>query len=193
MNPQKRVFIVHGLGGSPQNCWFPWLKNELEGRGFFVAALAMPHPEIPMIEEWVPYIANAVGESDENTFFVGHSIGCSAILRYIEGIESPVGGVVCVAGYLRMLSYESPEEERIEKPWLETEINFETIKRNIGKIVAIFSDDDPEVDLGNKALFEKNLSARTILEHNKGHFSDDAGVVELPSVLEAVVEIANEN
>ena len=47
------------------------------------------------------------------------------------------------------------------------------------------------MDLGDKELFEKNLNAKTLIEHNKGHFSDDAGVKELPSALEAILEMIN--
>lgn len=84
---QKRVFIIHGWDGSPQNCWFPWLKNELEKKGFSVGVPPMPHPEIPTISDWVNCIAVAVGQPDENTFFVGHSIGCQAILRLSSSIQ----------------------------------------------------------------------------------------------------------
>lgn len=189
---QKRVFIVHGWDGSPGNCWFPWLKNELEERGFVVQALAMPHPETPTIADWVNCLANAVSEADENTYFVGHSIGCQTILRYMEQLEKPIGGVVCVAGFFRLLHLVTDEEKRIARPWLETPIDCEKIKRQAGKIIAIFSDNDPDVDLGDKEVFESRLGAKTIVEHGKGHFSDDAGVKELPSALEAVLAVAGE-
>ncbi len=45
----KRVFIVHGWDGYPTEGWFPWLKAELEKRGFTVAVPAMPHPERPTV------------------------------------------------------------------------------------------------------------------------------------------------
>ena len=191
---QKRIFIVHGWDGSPQNCWFPWLKNKLEEKGFFVEAPAMPNPEIPEVKSWVSCLRNAVGETDENTYFVGHSIGCQTILRYIEQLpaESRVGGVVCVAGFFRLLHLETDEEKEIAKPWLETQMDFEKIKKHTNKIIAIFSDDDPDVDLGDKELFKTYLNAKTIVEHRKGHFSDDAGIKELSSALEAVLEIAGE-
>ena len=69
-------------------------------------------------------------------------------------------------------------------------IDPEKIKQKAGSIIAIFSDDDPDVDLGDKDLFEERINAKTIIEHCKGHFSDDAGVKELPSALEAILEIA---
>ena len=29
----KKVFIIHGWEGYPEEGWFPWLKKELESRG----------------------------------------------------------------------------------------------------------------------------------------------------------------
>jgi hypothetical protein len=189
---QKRAFLIHGWDGSPENCWFPWLKNELEKKEFVVQVLSMPHPENPTIVDWVGYLAKVVGEPDENTFFIGHSIGCQTILRYIEQIQKPIGGVVCVAGFFRLLHLATNEEKEIAKSWLEVQMDFKKIKKSTNRIIAIFSDDDPDVDLGDKELFEKYLNAKTIVEHQKGHFSDDAGIKELPSALDAVLEVAGE-
>ena len=33
--------------------------------------------------------------NDENTYFVGHSIGCQAIMRYLESVDvKKIGGVL---------------------------------------------------------------------------------------------------
>ncbi len=189
---RKRVFIIHGWGGSPQNCWFPWLKNELEKKGFAVQVLSMPHSENPTITGWVNYLVNAVGEPDKNTFFVGHSIGCQTILRYIEQLQKPIGGVVCVAGFFKLLHLATNEEKEIAKPWLETRMDFKKIKELVNKIVAIFSDDDPLVPISDAKIFESKLGAKIIIEHGKEHFSENSGIEELPSALEAVLEIAGE-
>ena len=190
---QKRVFIIHGWDGHPDEGWFPWLKTELEKNGFRVYVPSMPEPAEPKIEAWVSHLSKTVGDIDENTYFVGHSIGCQAILRYIEKLQKPIGGAVCVAGFLNSSNLATDEENKIAKPWLETPIDYEKIKKNAGKITAIFSDDDESVGLENKDLFEKLLDAKTIIAHNKGHFSDDAGIKELPSALDAVLEISEKN
>ena len=41
-------------------------------------------------------------------------------------------------------------------------------------------------------LTKKPLWAKIIVEHQKGHFSGDDGIKELPSALEALLEIAGE-
>ena len=84
---QKRVFIVHGWDGHPKEGWFPWLKQELEKHGFDVFVPQMPEPIMPKIEAWVSHLAGIVNKPDKNTCFVGHSIGCQAILRYLETLD----------------------------------------------------------------------------------------------------------
>jgi len=54
---KKRVYIVHGWGGSPKNDWVPWAKKELEKSGFLVYTPKMPDTENPKINVWVPYLA----------------------------------------------------------------------------------------------------------------------------------------
>ena len=193
MHQKKRVFIIHGWDGSPRDCWLPWLKNELDKIGFTVTVPSMPHPKNPIIEEWVLHLSNEVGKPDKHTYFVGHSIGCQTILRYIEHCKIPIGGIVCVAPWFTLPHLRTDEEKKIAQPWLETSLDYKNIKRRANKIITIFSDDDPVVDLKDKELFENRLSAKTVVEHNKGHFDDSSGVKKLPSALEAVLEVAGEN
>src|SRR3989344_2509221 len=193
MPQKKRVFIIHGWYGSPKDCWLPWLKNELKKIGFFVTVPSMPHPENPTIKDWVLHLSNEVGKPDKNTYFVGHSVGCQTILRYIDKTKKPIGGVVFVAPWFTLPHLRTDEEKKIAQPWLETPMDYKNIKRRANKIIAIFSDDDPDVDLKDKELFENRLSAKTVIEHSKGHFDDDAGIKKLPSALEAALEIAGEN
>ena len=187
----KRAFIIHGWDGYPDEGWFPWLKNELEQKDFQVQVPAMPEPAEPKIEAWVSHLSKIVGDVDENTFFVGHSIGCQTILRYLESLpaDKKVGGVIFVAGWFTLMNSETEEEKRIGKPWLETPIDFEKVKQHTKKFFAVFSDDDEVVPQDNKKLFEERLDAKTAIEHGKGHFSGSDGVKELPSILEAILSL----
>lgn len=186
----KRVFIIHGWDGYPEEGWFPWLKAKLEKSGFIVAVPAMPNPSEPVIAEWVGHLANIVGTADEHTYFVGHSIGCQTILRYVETLNAPVGGVVCVAGFFELADLGTEDERRIAKPWVKTSIDFEKVRRISPRITVIFSDDDPDVPLvSNRNTFERHLGARVVVESGKGHFTESDGVTELPSALQAVLDM----
>lgn len=187
----KRVFIIHGWDGYPEEGWFPWLKQEFEKNGFQVQVPAMPEPAEPKIGAWVSHLAKTVGDVDENTFFVGHSIGCQTILRYLESLptDKKVGGVIFVAGWFTLMNLETDEEKEIAQPWLETPIDFEKVKQRTRKFFAVFSDNDEVVPFNNKELFEQRLGAKTAVEHQKGHFSGSDGVNDLSGVLESILSI----
>ncbi len=188
----KKVFIIHGWEGYPEEGWFPWLKKELENRGFEVYVPAMPDSAEPKIETWIPFLAKLVGSPNTDTFFVGHSIGCQAIIRYLETLPEGVkiGGAVFVAGWYNLRNLETEEEKRIVGPWVNTPRDDEKIRKAVNKAVAIFSDNDPFVMKANQKSWKERVGAKIIVEHNKGHFSGSDGITELPSALDAVLEIA---
>ena len=172
----KRVFIIHGWGGSPECNWFPWLKKELEARGFEVHSLEMPNIDFPVINEWVSALKKEVGKPDKETYFIGHSIGCQTIMRYLQDINVKVGGVLFVAGFVNsnhdLLADLSTEEKKIIEPWLTTPIYFDKVKRSANKIVSIFSDDDPFVPLDDNKIFKDKLNSKIIILKHKGHILD---------------------
>lgn len=191
----KRVIIAHGWDGYPEEGWFPWLKKELEAKGFEVIVPQLPDPENPRISKWVPRLAEVVGTPDEQTYFVGHSMGCQTIARYLESLpeEIQVGGAVFVAGFFKHLTglEDDPDVQETDKHWLGTPVELEKVKSHLPKSVAIFSDDDPWVPLDNQEDFKNVLGSEIVMEHDKGHFSGGRdGITELPVVLEKVLEIS---
>ena len=194
INMKKRVFIIHGWDGYPEEGWFPWLKKELELRDFEVFVPAMPDPAKPKIENWIPFLSRLVGLPDQQTFFVGHSIGCQAIIRYLETLPegTTIGGAVFVAGWynLRSLQNETEEDKQIANPWINTPRDDNKIRKVVNKAVAIFSDNDPFVLPENQESWKEKVGAKIIIEHNKGHFSGSDGIAELPVVLESVLNLA---
>ncbi|MFH1938328.1 MAG: alpha/beta hydrolase [Patescibacteria group bacterium] len=191
---QKRIIIIHGWEGSPKREWFPWIRKELEKRDFNIIIPEMPNPEEPRIKEWVNHISSIVEDSDENTYFIGHSIGCQAILRYLESLDNKkIGGIIFVAGFFKLTNLETEEEEEIANPWLETPIDFNKVKKATNNITAIFSDNDSFVPLEvNKKIFEEKLEAKIIIEQNKGHFNEDSGIFEIPVVLKILLDYIGE-
>ena len=190
---QKIVFIIHGWWGDPKEGWFPWLKKELEKRGFEVFIPKMPDTGKPKIDRWVGKLAKIAGRVDKNTYFVGHSIGAQAIMRYLEKLpkNKKIGGAIFVAGWFKLTNLE-PKEKPIAKPWLETPLNFKKIKKTDNKFVAIFSDNDLYVPLKiNSDIFRKKLGAKIIIQHKKGHFSGSDGIKKLPIVLNELLKMAN--
>ena len=184
----KKVYIIHRWDGHPKADWYVWLKGQLQDMGLEVHILEMPNPEEPDVKTWPAFIFGQVGESNSNMIFIGHSIGCQAILRYLQNSKFSALGVICVAGWFLLKDLEGEEEWEIAKPWLDIlSIDFEKARQNSGKLIAIFSDNDPYVPLEeNIKIFKDKLSAEVIKQKNKGHFTEDDGVRKLPAVLEEV-------
>ncbi len=183
----KRVIIVHRWAGSPSDDWYPWLKKELESRGFSVVVPQMPDTDKPHIDKWIDHLRKIVGKLDENTYFVGHSVGCQAIIRYLETVPGKVGGIVLVAGWLGLRNLETEEEKEIAYSWENEPINFERTKEKTKKIVAIFSDDDPWVPVKDAELFKNKLGAKIIIRHKMQHFTEKS----LPFLLEEIIKITS--
>ena len=187
----KKVIVVHRWDGSPSADWYPWLKEEVEKKNIQVFIPEIPDPSKPKIEKWVSFLKKEIKDIDEETFFVGHSIGCQTILRYLESLpaDKKVGGATFVAGWFTLMNLKTDEEKEIAKPWLETPIDFAKVKQHTKKFFAVFSDNDEVVPQDNKKLFEEKLGSKTAIEHGKGHFSGSDGVKELPSILEEILSL----
>lgn len=170
----KKIIMVHGWGGN--SSYFDDLKKELEEKAE-VIALDMPDTDNPRIESWVNYLDKKV-RINEETYFIGHSIGCQAIMRYLENLpkNAMVNGVFFIAGWVNLKGLDS-YEKLIAKPWLETPVDFNKVKEHCKKIMAIFSDDDPYVSLDNVNLFKDKLGAKTKLLNNKEHIENIKDVI----------------
>ncbi len=181
----KRVFLIHGWEGSPGKNWFVWMKKELEQRGFNVIALAMPDSTNPKRDAWVSHLAETVGAPNEETYFIGHSLGCITILRYLETLQEnqKIGGAVLVAGFGHNLEYEGYKNEL--SSFFQTPVDWEEIKKHCNKFIAIHSEDDPYVPIKHNALFQEKLGAKSIVEHGRGHYDDK----EYPTILDAFLSI----
>ena len=175
----KKVFIIHGWDGYPEEGIFPWLKKELENRGFVVCNPAMPEPLNPQIDLWVEFLGKQVGIPDKDTVFFGHSIGSQTILRYLESLpeDIKVGGAVFLAPWVNLnpRAYENDKDKKIAKPWLETKLGWRKVKSHTDKFICIFSDNDALVPISDSIIFERELGAKIIVEHGKEHFSEAAG------------------
>ncbi len=187
----KRAIIVHCWEGYPEYCWYPYVKKQLEEKGFDVKVPEFPETDAPKQNKWVPYLAEAVGKPDENSFLIGHSIGCATIFRYLETLaeNEKVGGVVLVAGFTDNLGYEEI------KNFFETPLDFVKIKNRVKNgFVAIFSDNDPHVDLKNADVLKEKLGAEIIIKNNMGHFSGaiegEKSCLELPDAVESIEKLS---
>lgn len=192
----KRVFIIHGLGASPDSNWFSWLKDELEHVGYEVEVPVMPNTNNPRTDSWISKISEVVGKADKDTYFVGHSLGCLAIVKYIETLprDTQIGGAIFVAGFFFLSALLSDiwsdyTIREIYEDWSKHPVDFNKVRSHLKSSIAIFSDNDPWVPLENGDVFSNELNSKVIVEHNAGHLTGGFEFTEFHHILDAVLEI----
>ncbi len=200
-NMTKRVNIIHGWDGHPQDAWIPWLTKELQARSLEVAAPQMPHAEMPKLEEWVLALQALQNNVDVNTYFVCHSMGCKSTAKFLESLPDGVmvGGVVFLAGFFKRLSnleVDEPGVPETAKKFLEVPIDFEKVRSHIRQSIAIFSDDDRFVPLDNADDFRDKLGSEIQIIQNMDHFWTKKPdwqeyYRELPILLDATLKLTH--
>ena len=164
----KKIYLVHCWDGTSFDGWYPWLAEKINNKNVNINKFDMPNTVNPQIEDWVDYLNSKVELLNEETYFIGHSIGCQTVLRYLETKEiTKIGGILLVAPWLDLLpeAIEDEDSYNTAQPWINIPIDFEKIKQFTNNISCIFSDND--VSLEQEKEFRNKLNVKTIIVNNK--------------------------
>ena len=181
------VFIFHGIGGNSEENWFPWLKKELESAGHRAIVPDLPHADTPKLDEWTEHMKKYEESIDNETVFVGHSLGGIFALRLLERMKSPIHAtflVATVTGPDDGLQYKSLMTTFTELP-----LNKETIKGNAGEIHFLHSDNDPYIPLLHVKELTKKLDGAIEVILGGEHLSAPGGHTEFPLLLEKILSV----
>ena len=191
----KKIYMVHCWDGNRDDGWYPWLDENISDENVKVYRFNMPDTNNPKIDVWVSYLSEQVKDLDSETYFVGHSIGCQTIMRYLQDKDIKIGGILFVAPWLELLPEAVSDKKSLitATPWLNTPICFDNIRNICDNITCIFSDNDYFVPLEQESEFKKLLNAKTIIVNGMGHISIDDGIEELEEAYDALMEIINKN
>jgi len=187
---KSNIFIFHGTEGYPEENWFPWLKKELEQKGYKVFVPQFPSPpKVPAkISEWFEVLKNYEQYIDENAILIGHSLGGVFTLRVLEKLESPIKAAFLIGtpiGIRPLLNYERDDS------FSGFNFDWENIKKKTQQFqfVVFQSDNDPYVCLENGEQLAKNLNVKLNFVANAGHFNTKAGYTKFEQLKNKVLEI----
>lgn len=164
----KKALILHGTGGSSKDNWFPWLKQELEAKGYIVWCPDLPEAEKPNIERYNNFIVkNKDFQLDKNTILIGHSSGSVAILGLLEALPDAVSVGACylVGSFKNDLGWDSLKELFI-KPF-----DFGKIRQKSRLWYFIHSDNDPHCPLAHAEYLHDHIGGDLIVLPGQKHFS----------------------
>lgn len=161
----KNAIILHGTSGTPEQFWFPWLKKELEAKGYAVWVPQLPEADTPKKELWIPYILEH-GRFTAETIIVGHSAGSPATLAVLEKLQLTIKQAILVAAYF--------EPVNAITGILQKTYDWQKIKSHVQDITVINSDNDPWHcdDQQGLRLFH-HLGGTIILRHGEGHMGSE--------------------
>lgn len=170
----KKVFIVHGFGGIPNAGWMSWIMKELSKERTYSCVLPMPDSKKPVVSKWIEEIAHAVDNSSEDEIFlVGHSLGSTAILKYLESTpeNKKISCVILVSGLISPLDPENEQSVyRAIDSFVIPKIDLSKVKGKVGKIIVLHSKDDPAVPFHHGEVISKALDCEFIQTEKGGHF-----------------------
>jgi len=178
----KRVIIIHGWADVPNRGWQGWLGRELSKQGVEVIAPAMPRPKLPVLADWHATIADVVGELDEETVLIGHSLGTFSLLRFLENYQGKgkAGQLILVAGFLE-------NGGRSLKPYFAPVPDLTRVSERVENIYHIFSDKDHLVTPDKSQKLAHLLKGKTYQLPGYGHFMTNK-IVEFPLVLDIITD-----
>lgn len=183
----KKAIIIHCWDGDPEYCWYPYVRHQLEIRGFEVKVPFFPEA-LPLLGEWLIKIKKVINSPDKNTFLIGHSLGGIAILKYLQALppDQKVGGVVLVATFTDNMGF-LPLANFFTKP-----LDYQAIKQHTKNFIVIASDNDPYVKFKHASILQRCLDAEVIWKHQE-HFTETRNKIqclELPEVVLAVEKLS---
>lgn len=175
----KKALILHSYTNTPEGNWYPWLKVELEKRGYEVWVPQLPTMEGPKPDMEV--MLRAIMERDwvdEETVVVGHSLGAVLTIRLAERVKFFQG--IVLAGW------DFDDLDPRDELFWPSKIDFQKVKSNVLRWIVPISDNDPYVSAYMTERMAERLGAKVIKMGQRGHFCTGDGVTEVPEILEWV-------
>ena len=164
----KNAIILHGLSGSSNENWFPWLKDELVKSGYTVRVPDLPHSDDPDRNEWIEAITKIFADWKlEETIVIAHSLGVPAVLDFLELNDKGVlKKLVSVAGFAHAYGFQANQKYMESRS-----IDLENVKKKISRTIAIYSDNDPYVTQEALKGLADGLGGEKVLLKGQKHFS----------------------
>ncbi len=179
------VFIFHGYGAEPGSNWFPWLKGELEAKGYTVFVPAFPDTEHPDREKWLKHFEQYRKDVDEDTIFVGHSLGAPFILNILETLDKPIKAAFLVSGFIGELG---PMFDPYVGSIANRNFDWDKIRKNCKKFVIFASDNDPYVPLEKAEELNKKLPSELVIIKGAEHLNAGSGYFTFDELRDAILQ-----
>lgn len=163
-----KVILLHSTDGNDQSNWIPWMKQQLEKRGFEVYAPSLPNAAYPNGEEWTEFIIqNTPFEIDNDTIIIGHSAGAALIPMLLCKLpsETKIKKAILVSSFCTDLGWDKLKDLHNIK------IDYNDVKQKCNNFIFLHSDNDPYAPLEEAQELAAKLGGKLIVIKGQGHFN----------------------
>jgi predicted alpha/beta hydrolase family esterase len=180
MSAKHQIVIIHGKNESPATGWMPWLKNEVEAKGYAcLVPVFLPQADSKLVD-WCN-VLDAQKLNFRSTVFVAHARGAMALLRWVNALPSDtkIKKIIVVS-----CNYDYQPERQDDGGFYSRRLDYVDLQLKCSDYVVVHSADDPYVPVAAGRQLSDNLGAKFIRYNNAGHFGSDK--LEAPELLEAL-------
>ncbi|TXG77338.1 alpha/beta fold hydrolase [Patescibacteria group bacterium] len=185
---QKRAVLLHGTSGDPSHGWQPWLKRQLEERGYDVFAPVLPNNDHPDRDTYEAFLCESGWDFSDN-IIVGHSSGATTALNLLLADWFPKASAVVLVGTFLNEKLTKPLGEFPDGLFDGLFLDSYDPKQLAQKARAFYfvhGSDDPYCDIDDAKQLCEQVGG-TFIEITGGHHLGGAsGITELPQLITAL-------
>lgn len=180
---KNNYFVIHGSFGSPFGNWFKWFYENVSKRDNQVII-----PQFPIGIQYQNYnnckslldYYKDLNIINNNTIFVGHSIGAIFIVKYLIENNIKLGKIILVSGF-NNYTVDGGDYDKVNSSFFAD--NITGIKKLVKEIICIYGDNDPYVKQEALSDFADKIATSQIVIKNGGHLNAESGYVEFNEII----------
>ncbi len=184
----KRAVILHAMEQTGKGHWYPWLKAQLEMRGYEVWVPDLPNADHPDTVEMTRFLLSNTHWNFQDNLIIGHSSGSVELLYLLQALpeDTTVQTAVMVSAFDHVLPGMEAQHDRM----FTTPLNLNKVKERAGLLLFVHGDDDPWCPIDDARDLCRQVEGDFIVVPGGKHFSTslDPAYTSFPKLLEILEE-----
>ena len=172
----KNFFIVHALGKTGNDYWYPWLKNYIEKLGYKCYVPTLPGIEKMSYNTWEKEFAKVAKFLNKDSVVIGHSTGSIFLAHYLLKHK------IYIDKFIGVVSFNEPNNSGQHEDWDEINKSFFVNNLNMLKNYACqricFYSPTDIYDFKKLDDFANIVEAKKVIIQKAGHFTAVTGYGE---------------
>lgn len=152
----SRLILLHSYGRTSGDNWYQSVGQAVTDVFGSVEIPDLPDPEVARAADWLSALEQL--QPDEQTVLVGHSLGGTLILRYLEQAQRSVAGIMLVAAPINDLA----RNDLHDTGFFTGDFDWSAIQQKAAKRYVVGSTDDPTVPFWQAESIALNLPGELI-------------------------------